>query len=464
MSDTSRLIIERQTPALRERLWRLISDAKRDDVMAPVTVIGPSRYANLSLRHDLGRAGFINVRFIVLPVLSEMLGAASLARAGRKPLTSVVERVSVQNVLSEGTGLLDPVRHHPSTLASVRASFRELRRASDEVLNALQAQRGLRSELVSLYRRHREETVGQWYDVDDLTTSASEALLSGETPGLDDLGLIIFYLPKDIGSPETSLMQSLARQGRCAVLLGTSGDSEADRAVMALAEALKPALGHPEGSGTGDRAALPGEAALHIAPNAHEELRWVIRQIIEDASERGTPFHRMAVLYRTQDPYGSLIRDELGIAGIPMAGPGRDTLASTGVGRTLLGLLNLSKGEFRRSDVMAWLTGCPVSPPSGRTPGFNPSHWDSLTRKAGIVGGLDQWRDRLTTHSAQLLDDADRRERAEEITGARAYRMRAEASNARNALAFVETARGRCAASRLTALHGLRSPSGLPDS
>ena len=59
--------------------------------------------------------------------------------------------------------------------------------------------------------------------------------------------------------------------------------------------------------------------------------------------------------------------------GIPMAGPGRDSLADTAVGRTLLGLLKLSaEREFRRADVMGWLTGCPISPPTGQDSGLQP--------------------------------------------------------------------------------------------
>ena len=47
---------------------------KQSDPLAPVTVVGPSVYANLSLRHRLGRQGFANVRFMVLPRLAELLG------------------------------------------------------------------------------------------------------------------------------------------------------------------------------------------------------------------------------------------------------------------------------------------------------------------------------------------------------------------------------------------------------
>ena len=84
-TPASPLIVERQSPALKDRLWELVEEAKRGDTLAPVTVIGPTRYANLSLRQELGRTGFANIRFIVLPVLSEMLGAAAMARADASP-------------------------------------------------------------------------------------------------------------------------------------------------------------------------------------------------------------------------------------------------------------------------------------------------------------------------------------------------------------------------------------------
>ena len=94
----------RQSPELREAVWRLVRDAKQGDPLAPVTVVGPSSYANLSLRQELGRGGFANVRFIVLPVLSELLGGAAMARSGRRPLTSVLERVWLREVMAGSDG------------------------------------------------------------------------------------------------------------------------------------------------------------------------------------------------------------------------------------------------------------------------------------------------------------------------------------------------------------------------
>ena len=439
--NSGQLFEGRQSPAIREALWRLIGEVKGNDALAPVTVVGPSRYANLSLRQEFGRSNFVNVRFIVMPVLSELLGGARLAQSGRKPLSAVLESVLLRTVMAKTTGPLAAVRDHLATQTSVRTSFGELRRVSDDVLTSLEQQGGVRGDLIRMYREFREKTAGEWYDSEDLAEAATDALQRGDVPGLVDLGSIVFYLPRNVSPAETNLIESLAQQQRCSVLLGTTGDDEPDRPVRTLVEALIPLLGEPlmPDDDNSAMALLPNEALLHIAPTAHEEMRWVIRRIVQQAAERGTPFHRMAILYRMDNPYASLIRDELRMANIPMAGPDRETLADSAVGRALTGLLDMSGGEFRRADVMEWLTGCPIRPPSGRMTGFNPSRWDSLTRKAGIVRGLDQWRDRLNLHAELLSEEATRRVSAEEITEARAERMKSEAAAGLEVLDFVET-------------------------
>ncbi len=439
-SIRGQLLVGRQSPELRETLWELIGEAKGGDPLAPVTVVGPSSYVNLSLRQDLGRCNFANVRFIVMPVLSELLGGAALARTGRKPLPAVLLSVLVREVLAEATGPLASVRHHPATQASVRASFGELRQVGEKVLNVLAARGHVRADVVRLYREFRRKTGSEWYDSEDLAETAASAVHRDDVPGLEDLGSIVFYLPRDVSPAETKLMDALAQRQRCSVLLGTTGDAEADRPVRALARALIPLLGQPETAGQNhDKLPLlPNEARLHVAPNAHQELRWVIRRIVREAGEAGIPFHRMAVLYRMDNPYASLILDELRMADIPVAGPDRSTLADSAVGRALTGLLAMSGSDFRRADVMSWLTGCPIRPAGGRASGFNPSRWDSLTRKAGIVRGMDQWRDRLNLYAERLSEDAARLAGAEEITEARAERMKSEAAAAREALAFIE--------------------------
>ena len=437
--NPGRLIVDRQSPGLRTALWGLVRQAKDDVPLTPVTVVAPSRYVSLSLRQELGREGFANVRFIELPVLAELLGAAALA--GRRPLTGILERIHLRQVLSQTDGPLAPVGDHRSTQSRIRESFRELRHLDEAALTALESRGGVPGEMVRLYREFRHRTAAGWYDVEDLTTAASVSVRRNAAPALADLGQIVFYLPRSVSPAEAGLLEALAERGRCAVVLGSTGDKDADASVQTMATTLAPILGNPRHTGDEDTDAntMPGEARLHVAPNTHEELRWVIRQIMGEANENRTPFYRMAILYRMENPYGTLIRDELRLAGLPIAGPGRDSLADTAVGHTLVGLLELADSDLPRVGVMAWLTGCPVRPtPDGGRSGFYPSRWDFLSRQAGIVGGLEQWRDRLGRHARQLTEDANRREAAEEITEARAYRMREEAATANRVLAFIE--------------------------
>lgn len=435
-----RLIVERLSPDLSRELWRLVKEEQRHDVLAPVTVIAPTQYARLALRQELGRTGFANVRFILASVLSELLGAAALEQQGRKPLTNVLENLAVRQALAQTDGPLREVSEHPSTQSSVRAAFRQLRNTDEAMRSALASRGGIAGEMARLYDSFRRVTAVEWYDAEDLAEAAAATVKAGGAPGLDDLGLIVFYLPHGLSPGEVRLMESLAEHHRCAVILATSGDAAADESTQDLAAGLNGQTASPTTAMAGDADVplLAGSARLHVAPTAHDELRWVIRQIMRELNERNTPLHRMAILYRMADPYASLIRDELRMAGIPMAGPDRESLAGTGVGRTLSGLLELCGSEFPRSEVMGWLSSCPVRNPVDRAASFSPSQWDVVTRKAGIVGGLQQWRERLDAHAQRLTADADRRETDGEISVSRARGMRTEAAVALDIRAFID--------------------------
>ena len=432
------LIVSRLSPDSTRDLWRLITEEKREDILAPVTVVAPSRYAGLALRQELGRTGFANVRFMPPPVLSELLGAAVLGQQGRRPLTGVLENLAVRRVLAQNDGPLHDVSEHPSTQSSVRSAFRQLRNTDENLRSALVARGGVAGEMARLYDSFRRLTAGEWYDAGDLAEAAATQVNSGTATALDDLGLIIFYLPRGLSPGEVGLMRSLSGHHRCAIILGATGDEVADGSTQDLAARLGRNVDPPAPDATDDTPLLSNSARLYVAPTAHDELRWVIRQVMREVTENRTPLHRIAILYRTADPYTSLIRDELRMAGIPMAGPDREALATTGAGRTLIGLLEQCGSRFPRSEVMAWLSGCPVRNPVSTEPSFSSSQWDVITRKAGIVGGLQQWRDRLDAHAQRLVTDPERRETDGEISEPRARGMRSEAAVAQNIRAFMD--------------------------
>ena len=435
-----KLVLHPASTDLTARLKQVVDSVQQGDPLAPVTVVGPSVYANLTLRHQLGRSGFANVRFLVFPRLAEFLGAPLLASQGRRPLTPLLESAAVRAVTSKASGVLSQVSSHSSTILSIRRTFRQIRHASPEALDRLAAQGGLREEVVGLCRTFREQTK-DFYDAEDLAQAAAEAVRTGRTAGLSDLGFILFFMLSGMSPGEKALVAELAAAGRCAVLLGVTGDAKADAPVETLADDLFPFLGEPDrqtaSSGEQVPALAPSGKRLLIAPDPHDEVRWTIREIVNRA-ELGTPFHRMAVLYGAQTPYNTLVREELQLAGIPVSGPNPFPLAQTAVGRTLMGLMKLSDGRLSRDTMMNWLMGCPVRPPGNSDSAqFSPSNWDAISKKAGVVGGLDQWVERLDRYARDTERSALSREQKGEISEAQAERMVAEAQDARRLLQFV---------------------------
>ena len=432
MTGDATLHITPLAPTDADELQQFIRQLQRDDPLRPVTVVAPSNYALLSLRHRLGLHGFANVQFIVFNRLAELLGAPSLSEKGRRPLTSIFNSAVVRNVASEAKGILEPLRDHPSTHLSLRQTFRQLRHATDAALDSLAAQGGLRSETVSLYRKYRER-IEDFYDDEDVANAAAKAVRERNAPGLRDLGFIVFFRVRGFTPAQRVLAQTLAEAGQCAMLLGRADDDDADRSTNALANDLRPILGEQPADIQTDAPAA--NSHILIAPDAHQELRWVIRRIMQRA-ESGMPFHRMAVLYRKEAPYGTLIREELALAGIPVAGPNPASLADTAVGSALTGLMSLNEAEFARDAVMAWLTGCPLKPPPGiDTASFNPTLWDTISKRANVVRGAELWEQRLNQFANNMEREAT--DKPGELSEARVTRMRSDAIVARQLLHFI---------------------------
>ena len=437
MTTNSALRISHLSPTDSDELLTVIRQIQQGDPLRPVTVIGPSNYAHLSLRHRLGRSGIANVRFMVFPRLAELLGAPSLSERRGRPLTPIINSAVVREVASQAAGMLQPLRDHPSTHTSLRRTFRQLRNATEAALNSLAAQGGLRAETVALYRLYRERLAG-FYDPEDLAEAATQAVRRGSALGLDDLGSIVFFRPHGLTPSQISLVHALASDGRCTVLLGLTGDPDADRSALVLAKSVI-------GREYPPYPVIPADPRAHllIAPDAHQEMRWVIRRIMQRA-EAGTPFHRMAVLYRKEEPYGTLIREELDLAGIRVAGPNTASLAGTAVGSALTGLLGLREADFTRDAVMALLTGSPLKPPPEINPAsFNPTLWDTISKKAKVVRGAESWEQRLNQFADNQETAAAEWESQAEIYEARAYRMRADAAVARQLVRFIAGLIGR---------------------
>ncbi|MDE0631727.1 MAG: PD-(D/E)XK nuclease family protein [Caldilineaceae bacterium] len=366
------------------RLESLLRDHQAEDPFAPATVVVPTPYAGLYLRRDIGKRGLVNVRFMPLPRLAELLGAPSLADAGRTPLKPAIEFAAVRRVADEAAGELEPLRAHSSFHSTLRTTFRDLRPAAPAVLSRLERRGGISGEIVRLYTRYRDRTKA-YYDREALAEAAAGAVSTGRAAtALNSLGRVIAYLPRTLTPAEQRLFDALRDAQNCETILAATGDPEADT-VLANTAAQPPASSPP----------APPQTHLIVVPDTGEEVRSVVRSVAA-AAHAGTPFHRIAILYWQREPYAALIAEQLAAAGIPIAGPSNETLAATPVGRMLTGIVDLAGGDLPREEVMRWLTSCPVKAASDR---YSPSRWDAVSREAGVVAGIEQWRDRLANHA-----------------------------------------------------------------
>ncbi|HSO96785.1 MAG TPA: PD-(D/E)XK nuclease family protein, partial [Acidimicrobiia bacterium] len=363
--------------AAREALWGQVRAAKHGDPLAPVTVAVPSPYAGLSLRRALGRqGGLVNVRFLPLARIAELLGGPRLAEDGRVPLTAARRAEAVHAALHATPGPFAAVATQPSTEDRLSVTFADLRRAPDSTLTALTVRGPRAAAVADLYVRYRELTAAS-YDEEDLALAAAAAVEDG-APGLDELGTVILFLPRPLSVAERAFASALAAGERLRVVVTATAS---------------------------ERLASPVADRILQAADPEDEARATIRRLLGRA-ENGVPFHQLAILYTVAEPYARLVPELLDSAGVPWTGPSPRLLADSVAGRVLTGALDLIDADFARDAVAGWLGSGPILDRSGhRIPG---TRWDLVSRAAGIVAGEDQWRDRLASRR-EALDEELRR-------------------------------------------------------
>ena len=419
----------------RERLQKLVAEAKAGNQLAPVTVVPPNTYAGIGLRRVLsGDGGLLNVGFMALARLAEQLGAPTMASQHRRPLSAAAEMAVIRTVAMEVVGKepLGSLAAHSTLHQSLQAAFKELVRLTDSELDTLAGEGPLRQATVELYRRFRERTV-EYYGPEDEAWAAAEAVRSRRgQPALQDVGALVFFLLSRPSPGETALLAALSDAAPCSLVVGRTGEAGVDAAEGAWWERF----GEASTDGSSDLDVKP--ESIVSAPDAREEARQAVRDMLQRA-EAGVPFHRMAALYRRQDPYAFQLRMELGFAGVPVAGPNPSPLRDSVAGRLLTGMLDVIREDFSRAALMRWLADAPVwNAASNRSASSELQRWEGLSRQAGVVRGLEQWKERLQGLTASM---AQRREGAEargDLTDAQARGYVEGIACAERLLALVE--------------------------
>ncbi len=384
-------------------LEEAVKDAQADNPFARVVVIVDHHGVAGAVRHWLGSQGTINVTVQTGERLaSELAGPFLRSEQGqdgqaRRPLTPLDEGQAVRRVVDRWLDTvalrLSPVGRE-RLYAEVAAAFREKEQWPDTEA-ADPDESAVSFDLPRLYGDFRRLLDREgFYTRYDIPRMAAKALAERPNHG-DDLA-VICYLPRHANAGELELMQAHLRRNRCRVIIGRSGDYEADGPVKDLLCDLDRESADTEFANPMEQAVASGGVSVAIAPGPVEEVRTMVRRIAAIADDM--PFHRIAVIHRLETPYASLVRQEFDFAGIPFSGVSRRTLADTPGGRLLLGFLGLAAGlndGIDRETLLNLVGSAPVRfPPSPSDSGQRrrraalvpATHWISLTREARANG------------------------------------------------------------------------------
>jgi ATP-dependent helicase/nuclease subunit B len=429
-------------PPASAALAREIREAKGDDPLTPVTVVVPTNQVGVGARRTLasGAAGAVCTRgsgvaavtFLTVYRLGELLGSARLAGEGRRPVSSPVVGAALRAALGADPGIFGPVRDHPATETALVEAYRELRDLSEPALDAVAAQSRRARDVVRLHREAHRALGPSWYDEEDLLDAAAEVVGLGST-AVDGLGRVVVYLPQRITRHGASLLRTVAQSTDLVVLAGTCGDAAADEDTMRSVRRL--ADGEVEPAGGSDPLAMVDAERTRVVTvsDPDEEVRAGLRAIVE-AVRTGTPLDRIAVLFADPEPYARVAYEQLTAAGLTVNGTSIMALTARVAARTLLGLLALPGGGFRRDDVFAWLAGARVLRRGRWVPA---TAWERLSRQAGVVGGRADWDALLERLAAEFDAKAEKAEGDPDAPDWRAERARREADQARSLRDFV---------------------------
>jgi hypothetical protein len=178
--------------ALREALAERVAELRRDDPLAPMTVlVGASLQRPFLARWLAARlGGHANLRILMPGDLALLLGAPALVASGRRALPPLADRVLLAEVARQHPGYFAPVAETPGFGEALFRLVRELRGAGHKLFDlgpvlegATDAadKAGALAEILADFERRR----GKYYGPDD-------ALLAAEPARLDGLGLLVW--------------------------------------------------------------------------------------------------------------------------------------------------------------------------------------------------------------------------------------------------------------------------------
>ncbi len=293
--------------------------------------------------------------------------------------------------LADDPGPFAAVADHHATESALASLYAELSNVAPATLDHLEREGGPTARTAVRFCRAIAGHLRDFHDEAAMARAAAGRVDLAAVLG--SFGHVIWYLPAPLTRPLGDVLAAVLRTAPSTALVGTTGDTGADASVRRTCELVGVDLPAVPSADT-----RPTAQRIVSVTDADEEVRAVVREVAALA-ERGVRLDRIGIFHPTPDPYVGVIEQQLAAAGIPANGPSRRRLADTVAGRTLLRAIELPSERWRRDKVMALVSGGPLRAGDERV---HPARWESLTREAGVVQDVRDWRAKLAGHRLSI--------------------------------------------------------------
>ena len=384
-------------------LIEAVAEVKGGDPLAPVSIVVTDHGQGIRLRRRLAAgsagsagtplSGVAAIDMVTLLDLARDLTAGAPQLEGRRPVSDAVVLSATRRILREEPGVFGSVAEHPALERALVSAHRQLREVHADGIERLAGLGKLQAALVKVHRALLRHLVPGFHDERERADLATLRVGSGTA----SIPPLVVHLPGHLLPSERRLLAALADAVPLTVICGHA-HGQPDPDAGALAGLFGTDLPDPPEPGTGT-----GRLVVSV-PDQEEEARVAVRQVLE-AARSGTHLSGIAIVHPPGSDYARLLHERLRASGIAFNGSSVRRLDETTAGRFLLGALTLTDRGLRRTDLEALFATAPLwDPDSHQVPD---SIWGRLARRAGVVGGFEDWTLRLERLATEFETQRD---------------------------------------------------------